>query len=67
MMLLLILCQELLEPLWDDLLQELNNLGISVKGIWIADMANQGASYVLNEKILGSDRRLLKQTCNTSR
>ncbi|RDH26771.1 Alpha/beta hydrolase family-domain-containing protein [Aspergillus welwitschiae] len=47
--------KELYEPLWDDLLQHLQKLGVSIRAIWIADAANQGASYVLNEQKLGNE------------
>ena len=31
--------------------------GIRIRGIWIADVANQNQSGVLNEKLLGNDRK----------
>jgi len=43
--------KELYEPLWDDLLDALP-AGTNIKSIWIADIAQQGASYVLNEEKL---------------
>ena len=49
-------CQELYEPLWDDLHTRTAQSGIRIRSIWIADMWNQGQSGVLNEKILGNDR-----------
>ncbi|TKA62326.1 hypothetical protein B0A49_05348 [Cryomyces minteri] len=47
--------KELYEPLWDELLHRAKKSGISVRGIWIADVAFQGASGVLNEGKLGND------------
>lgn len=51
--------QELYEPLWDELLQQSNKLGFRMRGIWIADVAHQGKSAVLNEDKLGNDREPL--------
>lgn len=48
--------QELYEPLWDELLQRSNKLSFRIRGIWIADVAHQGQSSVLNEDKLGNDR-----------
>lgn len=48
--------QELYEPLWDDLFQRLKAKGIRISNIFIADVAHQGASGVLNERKLGNDR-----------
>jgi hypothetical protein len=47
--LLLILVQELYEPLWEDLERLLRERGRRIRSIWIADMSNQGASGLLNE------------------
>ena len=52
------MCQELYEPLWDDLHQSLAKKDIPIAGIWIADVAHQGASGVLNEGKLGDDRKM---------
>jgi hypothetical protein len=49
--------QELYEPLWDELHQRLKAKGINIRGIWIADVAHQGQSGVLNESDLGNDRQ----------
>jgi len=38
------------------LYQKLKAKGIRIRSIWIADVAHQGASGVLNEKKLGNDR-----------
>ena len=52
--------KELYEPLWDDLYTEfLTVRGMRIRNIWIADMVNQGASGVINEGIIGNDRRYL--------
>lgn len=40
--------KEIYEPLWDDLLESLPN-NVRVRSIWMADMAQMGSSYVLNE------------------
>lgn len=48
--------KETMEPLWDDLCARLDAVGRRVRAIWIADPVNQGASGVLNERILGPDR-----------
>lgn len=48
--------QELYEPLWDELYQRLKAKGIRIRDIFIADVAQQGASGVLNEQKLGNDR-----------
>ncbi|KAI9790288.1 MAG: hypothetical protein M1816_005313 [Peltula sp. TS41687] len=47
--------QELYEPLWDDLLQQSDHHGFKIRGIWIADVAHQGDSGVLNEQLIGND------------
>lgn len=47
--------KELYEPLWEDLVTELEKKGIRVRGIWIADVAWQGQSGILNEDKLGND------------
>ena len=47
--------KELYEPLWDDLSQALGKQGVAIKGIWIADVAHQGISGVLNEHRIGND------------
>lgn len=47
--------KELYEPLWDDLSRALRKQGLAIKGIWIADVAHQGMSGVLNEDKLGND------------
>lgn len=47
--------KELYEPLWDDLSRALRKQGLAIKGIWIADVAHQGISGVLNEDKLGND------------
>ncbi|PYI11920.1 hypothetical protein BO78DRAFT_457194 [Aspergillus sclerotiicarbonarius CBS 121057] len=44
--------KECYEPIWDELVALTN---VTIKAIWFADCANQGASGVLNEQILGDD------------
>ncbi|TKA79379.1 hypothetical protein B0A55_02845 [Friedmanniomyces simplex] len=47
--------KELYEPLWDELYERLKVKAIRIRSIWIADVAHQGASGVLNERKLGND------------
>ncbi|EXJ92588.1 hypothetical protein A1O3_01140 [Capronia epimyces CBS 606.96] len=47
--------KEMYEPMFDDLEDKMNGLGRKIRAIWIADMAHQGQSFVLNEDILGND------------
>ncbi|KAF2833519.1 alpha/beta-hydrolase [Ophiobolus disseminans] len=47
--------KELYEPLWDELLQRCEQYGFGIRGVWIADVAHQGQSSVLNEDKLGND------------
>ena len=49
--------KELYEPMWEDLHKSLMRRGQPIRSIWIADVAPQGASGVLNEDILGNDRK----------
>lgn len=48
--------QELLEPLWDDILASARSVCLGIRGIWIADVAHQGESGILNERKIGNDR-----------
>ena len=47
------------EPIWEAILSRLNDPGIRVRSIWIADVATQSASGLLNEENLGNDREFL--------
>ncbi|KAF3761333.1 alpha/beta-hydrolase [Cryphonectria parasitica EP155] len=47
--------KELYEPLWEDLLHTCRQSGVNIRGIWIADVAWQGQSGILNEHKLGND------------
>ncbi|KAK4547457.1 hypothetical protein LTR36_001113 [Oleoguttula mirabilis] len=47
--------KELYEPLWDELYQRLKAKGIRISNIFIADVAHQGASGIVNEQKLGND------------
>ena len=47
--------KELYEPLWDDLLMMLEASGLVINNIFIADVAHQGQSGILNEDRLGND------------
>ena len=49
--------KELYEPLWEDIYKCLKRRGQAIHSIWIADVAPQGASGVLNEEKLGNDRK----------
>lgn len=42
--------------MWDQILSLSDKNGFRIRGIWIADMASQGASGVLNEYDVGDDR-----------
>lgn len=55
-MLSFMMLQELYEPLWDDIYERLGSVSRRIRAIWIADVAQQGQSGVLNETILGNDR-----------
>ncbi|KAF3027383.1 hypothetical protein E8E15_008004 [Penicillium rubens] len=46
---------ELYEPLWEEILVQSQQQGFRIGSIWIADIANLGASGVVNERILGDD------------
>ncbi|KAF4313297.1 hypothetical protein GTA08_BOTSDO00999 [Botryosphaeria dothidea] len=47
--------KELYEPLWAEIHGRAKSAGFSIRSIWIADVANQGASGVLNEHKLGNE------------
>jgi hypothetical protein len=47
--------KEMYEPLWEDLLAESSHYGWRIRSIWMADMAHQGLSSVVNEQSLGND------------
>lgn len=47
--------KELYEPLWEDLLTQSEKQGWRIRSIWIADVAHQGYSSVLNERLLGNE------------
>ena len=42
--------------------EALKQQGQAIAGIWIADVAHQGLSGVLNEEKLGNDRKCFKET-----
>ncbi|GKZ35834.1 hypothetical protein AbraIFM66950_006632 [Aspergillus brasiliensis] len=46
---------ELYEPLWDELHTQLANQDRRIRSIWIADIAQQGQSGIMNESILDHD------------
>jgi hypothetical protein len=47
----------LYEPLWEDLHARSKSNSFRIRSIWIADIANQGASGIMNEELLGNDRK----------
>jgi pimeloyl-ACP methyl ester carboxylesterase len=47
--------KELYEPLWEEILTRANADGFRIRSIWIADVAQQGHSGVLNEDLIGDD------------
>ncbi|KZF26294.1 putative toxin biosynthesis protein [Xylona heveae TC161] len=47
--------KELFEPMWDELLHKSSDNGFNIRGIWIADVSNQGESGILNEDKIGDD------------
>ena len=47
--------KELYEPLWEDLHARSKSHNFCIRSIWISDVAQQGASGVLNEDLLGND------------
>ncbi|KAI1632702.1 prolyl aminopeptidase-like protein [Biscogniauxia mediterranea] len=47
--------KELYEALWAELHARAGGAGFRIRGIWIADVANQGYSGQLNEALLGDD------------
>jgi len=47
--------KELYEPLWDDIHARMKKHNFRIRSIWIADVAQQGCSGVLNEELLGND------------
>lgn len=55
--------QELYEPLWDEIYERLMSMNRRIRAIWIADVAQQGQSGVLNEPILGNDRMYCQHPC----
>ncbi|EAW09077.1 uncharacterized protein ACLA_078250 [Aspergillus clavatus NRRL 1] len=47
--------KELYEPLWDNIYEQLRGQNRRIRSIWIADVAQQGQSGILNQSILGDD------------
>ena len=52
--------KEIYEPLWEDLYNQLKKLSVPLRGLWVADTSNQGASAILNEDIQGDQSMCLK-------
>lgn len=53
--------KELYEPLWEELYARSKANGFRIRSIWMADVAHQGQSSVINEDRLGNDRMLFCQ------
>jgi len=53
----------LYEPFFDALLERSEQAGFRIRAIWAHDMANQGASGVLNEQKLGDTGMYLLKDC----
>ncbi|KAL1964663.1 hypothetical protein VTN77DRAFT_6689 [Rasamsonia byssochlamydoides] len=47
--------KELYEPLWEELYARSKTQGFRIRSIWMADVAHQGQSGVINENTLGND------------
>ncbi|KAF7951904.1 hypothetical protein EAE96_007201 [Botrytis aclada] len=47
--------KELYEPLWEDIHARAKANGFKIRSIWMADIAHEGASSVINEQLLGND------------
>ena len=47
--------KELYEPLWEELVRSLKHRNIDVHAIWMADVAHQGQSGLMNQDKLGND------------
>ncbi|KAJ9323861.1 hypothetical protein DTO027B5_7664 [Paecilomyces variotii] len=47
--------KELYEPLWEELHARSKSHGFRIRSIWMADVAHQGESSVINEDLLGND------------
>ncbi|RAL01017.1 putative toxin biosynthesis protein [Aspergillus ibericus CBS 121593] len=47
--------KELYEPLWEELHARSKANGFRIRSIWMADVAHQGESSVVNEDLLGND------------
>lgn len=48
--------QELYEPLWEEIHARSKASGFRIRSIWMADVAQEGESSVINEDSLGNDR-----------
>lgn len=48
--------QELYEPLWEEIYSRSKQNGMRIRSIWMADVAQEGQSSVINEDSLGNDR-----------
>ncbi|OJJ49363.1 hypothetical protein ASPZODRAFT_1465315 [Penicilliopsis zonata CBS 506.65] len=47
--------KELYEPLWEDIYARSRSNGFRIRSIWMADVAHQGQSGVINEDLIGND------------
>ncbi|KAI2890187.1 hypothetical protein CBS11852_6469 [Aspergillus niger] len=53
--------KELYEPLWEELYARSKANGFRIRSIWMADVAHQGESSVVNEDLLGNDPSCAKR------
>lgn len=50
--------KELYEPVWDAMLEHTRRFSaFRIRNIWIADVSNQNASGILNEDLIGNERK----------
>lgn len=47
--------------MWEDLLEQSSDHGFRIGSIWIADVAALGASGIVNEPLLGDDRKNMRR------
>ena len=46
---------ELYEPLWEDMLEQMQARKRTIRSIWVADVANQEQSGIINETVLDAE------------
>lgn len=50
------IAKELYEPFWEEIYTRSKANGFGIRSIWMADVAHQGESSIINEELLGNDR-----------